>query len=117
MTDSNVKVTINDTPKPTVVTDSKGRSIELAKPDILAQYDLVDALGDTAKNETYLRMVTPILYVKSIDGEPFFFQNSKAGIRAAIKMLGDEGISAVVDGIASLFVERTEDEVRAAVKN
>ncbi|MGC5301786.1 hypothetical protein, partial [Escherichia coli] len=42
------------------VTDASGRVITLRKPGILAQYRLIDALGNSARNEVYVGMVMPV---------------------------------------------------------
>ena len=38
------------------VQDVRGRTFVLKKPDVLAQFDLIEALGDLAKNDVYRMM-------------------------------------------------------------
>ena len=128
-----MKVTLKDAAKPAaaaaveiakdVLTLSTGRTIKLATPPILAQYDLVAALGDLAENSTYLRMVTPLLHVAEIDGETVDAPSKLSQVRALIQRLGEEGISAIVGELnrrtetALAEIERSEESRKATVKN
>ena len=97
-----------------IVTDSLGRSIKLKKPGVLAQFRLVEALGDSAKNEVYLAMVTPMIFVTSIDDAPVAAPTSKAEIEALIQRLDEPGIEAVMIGAQKHFGGAPDE---AAVKN
>ena len=89
---------------PVVVTDSDGRHIVLKKPDVLASYHLVEALGDAARNTTYIGMVTPLLLVHSIDGAAVERFRSKDDIEALITKLGESGMQAVMGGMLQHFI-------------
>lgn len=128
-----VKVTVNPTPSPTgptpteqiiakaaaevVITDARGRSITLRKPGVLAQFRLVEALGDTARNEVYMGMVMPLLYIASIDGEPAFPPTRKSEVEALIQQLDEDGISAISEAVFENFGKSNPDAEKAALKN
>src|SRR4029077_7944925 len=75
-----VKLKVEDTPSQQAVakamesidvTDTNGRVITLKKPGVLAQFRLIEMLGSaSAKNEVYVSMVLPIIYVSAIQGDP-----------------------------------------------
>jgi hypothetical protein len=120
-----VKLTVDKTPTEQViakaaaevkVTDAKGRTITLKKPGILAQYRLIEALGDTAKNEVYLAMSVPLLYVAAVDGEPESPLSSKLLVEALIQRLGDEGVEAVMLGVRGHFGTVDPEADKAAIK-
>src|SRR6185312_10860000 len=74
------------------VQDSRGRTIQLRKPGVLAQFRLVEALGETAKNTTYVSMVLPLLFVSAIDGEAVNQLATKLQVEGLIQRLDDAGI-------------------------
>jgi len=101
----------------TTVTDARGRTITLKKPGILAQYRLVEMMGDSASNETYMNMILPVLFVSAIDGEAVLAPNTKREIEALIQRLDEEGIAAVVAGVQEKFGAQVSVEAgKAAVK-
>lgn len=119
------KVTVNQTPSQqlvaaaaseVVVKDETGRSIKLKKPGVLSQFRLVKILGDSAKNEVYVRMVLPLTYVVDIDGDAVLAPNSEREIEALISRLDDAGIAAVMEGVQENFGSASADEVREEVK-
>ena len=101
-----LKVTLNETPAEQIIAkaneaktinDSRGRSIQLKNPGILAQYRLVKMIGaESAKNEVYVNMLVPLLWVTEIDGEAVGTPLSEREIEALIQRLGEEGISAII---------------------
>lgn len=120
------KVTINPTPTQDVVAkaqaevtvkDARGRVITLRKPGVLAQYRLVEVLGDTARNDVYMNMVLPLIYVGAIDGEPSYQPAKKSEVEALIQRLDEDGIAAVVRGVAENFSARDPETDKAALKN
>lgn len=127
MTDP-VKVTLNESPTPsqqvvakataeTVITDGRGRSIRLKKPGVLAQFRLIEVLGDTAKNEVYMSMVLPLIFVTEIDGETIFPPARKSEVEALIQRLDEDGISAVQAAVVQSFGNSNPEADRAALKN
>lgn len=120
------KVTINQTPSAqvvtkaisaTTVTDSAGRKITLKKPGVLAQYRLIEALGDTAKNEVYMAMAMPLIYVSEIDGDSVILPSTKIQVEALIQRLDEHGIQAVIQGMQENFGKSDPDADKAALKN
>jgi hypothetical protein len=95
------------------VTDERGRVFVLAKPDVLAQFRLVEALGETAMNQAYMGMVFPLLFIRAIDGEAVSSLHNKLEVEALIKRLDEDGIQAVTLGVHEHFAQPSE----AALKN
>lgn len=83
--------------------DSTGRVIKLRKPGVLAQYRLVEALGETASNETYMGMALPLIYVAAIDGDMISPLSSKVNVEALISRLDEPGIEAVMMAVRDNF--------------
>lgn len=131
MSEAEVKVTLNPTPTPTdeviakakaevVVFDKKGRAIKLKKPGTLATYRLIDMLGQSAANSTYVNMVLPLIYVAAIDDEPVFKPTSKREVEALITRLeedGADGVDAVMLGVHENYQPQDPEEQKAAIKN
>jgi len=120
------KVTLNQTPTAQVIakaaaavtiTDARGRSITLKKPGVLAQFRLIEALGDTAKNEVYVRMVMPLIYVAEVDGDPVPPPVRKSEVEALIQRMDEDGIAAVMEGVTANFGAQDPEAEKAAVKN
>lgn len=99
------------------VTDKRGRVITLRKPPFIAQFDLIDALGASASNETYRSMVTPLLYVAAIDGDPVTRPVNKLQLRALAQRLDEEGFLAAGEGIQQHFADAVTDDQEQALKN
>ncbi|MDA8256527.1 MAG: hypothetical protein M0Z99_12955 [Betaproteobacteria bacterium] len=99
------------------VTDSAGRTITLKKPGVLAQYRLVEVLGDSSKNEVYMGMTMPLIFVSAIDGEPVPQPSTKREVEALIQRLDDHGIAAVMDGVQQNFGTPDPEADKAALKN
>jgi len=76
-------------------TDSKGRKIELELPDVLDRYDFNKALGKDCEVMSCVAMAAPLMYIKSIGGEPFKKPQTSSEIRAGLKRLGMDGIEEV----------------------
>lgn len=85
------------------VTDSTGRVIKLKKPGVLAQYRLIEALGDSAANQTYMGMVLPLIYVTEIDGSAVHQPKLKMHVEALIQQLDDAGIEAVMRHVSETY--------------
>lgn len=98
-----------------LVTDSKGRVLKVAEPDVLAESRLMRMVGpEAALNPAYMRLyVIPAVSVVEIDGEEMGFPLTQREVDAAISRLGHHGIDAVVTHISA---KRKADE-DAAVKN
>lgn len=100
------------------VTDERGRVITLKKPGVLAQFRLVQAVGpDTAKNQVYMGMVMPIIFVSAIDGDPVFPPSNFREVEALIQRLDDDGMEAVMTEVGKRFGKPDPDADKEAVKN
>jgi hypothetical protein len=122
----NAKVSLIDTPSQQaiakaaqefVVEDARGRRITLKKPAVLAQYRLIEVAGETAKNEVYMGMVLPLIFVTAIDEEAVYQPTTKLQLEALITRLDEDGIEAVMKGCKAHFGASVDPEVdKAAIK-
>jgi hypothetical protein len=119
------KITMKETPSEqlikqasaeVVVTDENGRAITLKKPGVLAQYRLIEILADSAKNEVYMGMVLPLIYVSAIDGDPVMQPASKRELEALIQRLDEEGINAVMQCVQDNFGRSNPEADQDALK-
>ena len=107
---------IRDAKAPFTITDSKGRSIVLRKPGVLAQYRMVEMLGDkAASNQAYMNMILPLMYVESIDGNPAAVGN-KIQLEALITILDEDGIADVMQAINERFGVADPEADKQALK-
>ncbi len=120
------KITMIDSPASQVVAkalvsaqvhDSTGRAITIRRPGVLAQFRLIEALGDTAKNEVYTRMALPLIYVAEIDGDALVPITRKSELEALIQRLDEAGIEAVMAGVAENFGTTDPEKDKADLKN
>ncbi len=119
--DTAPKITVHQTSEavtqhvnqPEIVT-AGAMAITVKKPGVLAQYRIVEVVGDSAKNEVYMGMVMPLLWVTEIDGEPVPPPGTKRELEALIQRLGEDGVSALMTHIQSRPAATPSDE---AVKN
>lgn len=98
------------------VKDSRGRMITLKKAPVLAQYDLIEALGETAKNDVYVAMTLPLIYITAINGDPIVTPVNKLQIRALIQQLGEEGVNCVMTAVQEHFGGAGVEGDKAAIK-
>lgn len=99
-----------------MVTDARGRVFTLKKPGVLAQLRLVEILGDSAKNEVYMAMVLPLLYVAAIDDTPCPAPTRKSEVEALFQQLDEDGITAVGAGVMENFGASNPEADKAALK-
>jgi hypothetical protein len=98
------------------VQDSRGRTFMLKKPDVLAQFDLIEALGELAKNDVYRMMCIPAIYVVSIDGVSAPAPTNKLQMRALISRIGEDGFAAIQKAIKDRFPQEDDSGEDEAVK-
>jgi|SRR5581483_5135801 len=96
------------------VVDSTGRTLVLRKPGVLAQYRLIEVIGEA--NERYINMVLPIIYLAEIDGDPVVMPVKKSEVEALIQRLDDPGLEALANGLLEHFAVSTPEADRLAVK-
>lgn len=94
------------------VTDELGRTIALKKPGVLAQYRLVEAMGNLAQNQAYMGMILPLIFITAIDGAPVATPGSKAEAEALIMRLDEEGIQAVMTAVQEHFAGGEADTAK-----
>lgn len=120
------KITIKATPsaeviamavKPVVVVDGQGRAITLQKPGVLAQFRMIEMLGDTAQNQVYVAMVLPLMFITDIDGEPVARCSTRRELDALIQRMDEDGVLAVTKGVAENFGQSNPEADQATLKN
>ncbi len=88
------------------VTDSKDRKIGLKEPPFLAEFDIIDVVGpEKSKNETFMNMLNPLLYIVEIDGGKVEFPKTMIQVRALIQLADRHGFMAAVKGITEHFAQ------------
>ncbi len=100
----------------TEVVDALGRTIKIKKPGVLAQYRLIEALGDSAQNQTYMAMVLPLIYVTAIDDLAVHQPKSKMQVEALIQLLDEAGIEAVMRHVQETFGKSDPEQDKAELK-
>lgn len=120
------KLTVHESPTAQVIaaakaefvfTDAKGRAITLKKPGVLAQYRLIEALGPSASNETYVSMVLPLIYVAKIDDDVLTPPTTKIQVEALIQRLDEEGVAGVMENVQANFGKPDPKQDEVNVKN
>lgn len=101
---------------PTTATDARGRKFVLRKPPMSMQYRLVELIGgDAAKNEVYMGMILPILWIAQIDDDTIFPPRTKSELEALIDRVDDDGMLAIAQALAG--PSQTIEEHEGALKN
>jgi hypothetical protein len=70
--------------------------VSLQKPGVLSHYRIVEVVGESAKNQVYMSMVMPLLWITEIDGAPQMAPTTKRELEALIQRLGDDGVNAIM---------------------
>ncbi len=79
-------------------TDARGRVLTFKRPGVLAQFRLIEMLGDSAKNEVFVSMVLPLLYLMQINDDTVHF-STRRELDALIQELDEDGIACVVASV------------------
>src|SRR5260363_37564 len=98
------------------VLDARHRVIRLKKPGVIAQYPLIELLGESAKKEVYMGMVLPLISVTAINDGPVYMAGSKAQVEALIQQLDEDGSAAVMQGVQEYFGKADPEGDKAALK-
>ena len=89
----------------TTARDRRGRVFTLRKPNVLAQYRLVRTLGgEASKNEVYMNMIMPILWVAAIDGEEIPPFRTEMELEALILRIEEDGLVAIASALGGMSV-------------
>lgn len=98
------------------IKDSEGREIVLRKPGVIAQFRIVEVAGDSAKNEVYMRMILPLIYVVEIAGETVVQPANKMQLEGLMQLLDEHGVNAVMEGVAEHYGQIDPEADKAAIK-
>ena len=123
-----VKVHAGETPSQEViraanttalVTDARGRKIEIRKLKTLDRMRLFELVGpENAMNDRYLGYATLAYSVVSIDGEQLPRPDQKIALEAIVQRLDEEGFEAVARSFTdSMKKSPSADELKDQVKN
>jgi hypothetical protein len=85
------------------VTDARGRTFTLKRPNLLQQFRFVAALRELAENATYRAMATPLIFVTAIDSEAQPMPTTQLQIDAMIQRIDTDGFDAIMTGIRENF--------------
>ena len=108
---------IDNAQRVTRFADSKGRAIAIKDPGVLAQFELIKMVGaEAAKNEVYMNMILPMIFVCEIDGDPVPMPSSKLTLDALIQRLGHHGVTAVAEHVTAAFGANDPEADKAAIK-
>lgn len=98
------------------ITDAKGRKFIIRKPGLLAQFRLVEAAGESANIDRYMKMALPLIYVASINGEKMDLPINKVQLDALISTIGNEGLDAIGEVLKEHFSAPDPEADKAAIK-
>ena len=88
--------------RPLQATDAAGRTLELRRPGALDRLRLFKALGPVLSgNDRYVGYAMLAYCVQAIDGVPVPAAASEAQLEALVGRLGDAGLAAVGEALAS----------------
>lgn len=100
-----------------VVTDKRGRKIEIKLPQLLQEFRFVEAAGaEVSANQAWMQMAMPLIYLSKIDGELVVPPRTKREIDALLQELGREGYAAIIPAIRELDGQSEETETQS-IKN
>lgn len=94
------------------VTDERGRRIGWRKLDALEDFDLAELAGaQNVGNAKWMLYAMVAFSVREIDGQMMSRPGSKTDLRARIKLLGSEGLNAILDRLMpAQAADPAEDE-------
>lgn len=102
-------------PGTVIVTDDKGRTLEVRALDILDELDLIEAAGgENANNSRWMMLVTFAACVRRVDTLPRIPMTQKRAIRAWVERVGPSGMRAAVKALAPEDVPDGADDLIAA---
>lgn len=102
---------------PSEVTDEDGKVYKLCVPTPLEEFDLSNALGKDSTNLGMLVQATLLLYIQSIDGEPFSVPGNLAGIRASLKRLTRNGKRAIENAVQKFLLAEQGTDQQENIEN
>lgn len=119
-------VTLNDgTPSEQVLSkaaqtfetkDSEGRTLVIKKPGILAQFNIVEVAGDAAKNDVWMNMVLPVIYLSELAGEAVIPPKNRLQLNGLLQRLDEHGLNALGKAVQEHFGNSDPEKGKAAIK-
>jgi hypothetical protein len=119
------KVTVHETPSQQVLakaaeefeaTDSTGRVFKLKKPGFLAQFRIVELVGESAKNDVFMNMIQPLIFIVGINGEPVFMPTNRLQLDGLITRVDEHGFTAISKEIIARYGNKDPEAEKAALK-
>jgi hypothetical protein len=104
--------------EPIIVTDARGRKIQLRALDPADTLDLLEAAENASSNRGWITYAMVMASVEEIDGVPVPRASTKAQIKDIGRQLGNDGFSACAkvlfpeDKIAAPSAEQERDAVK-----
>lgn len=99
-----------------VIIDKLGRQITLRKPNILDRFYLMKHLGETAKVQQCVDLLTPTIYVAKIDGKVLGRPQNYVDCLDNMQTLGEEGNIAVIAEVAK-YMQGSEGEAEEGIES
>lgn len=116
LTPVDADVSRKDEPQDGVVF-ANGMRMKIRKPRNVAQLRLVSIVGaEDAKNQVYMSLVSPLLWIESIDDETVGMIVSKRELEALFERVGDDGLTAILEHIAEQ-IEADPKALESEAKN
>ena len=102
----------------TVVTDERGRTIEVRKMTPLDRMRMSRAAGpENATNQPYMIYALVACSTASIDGDEMVTPQNQVQLEAAISRLGEEGYEAVLNAVVGFYSDSGEKDMVEEAKN
>jgi len=98
------------------VTDARGRTITMRKPNPITRLRFIEAMGESSTNRLWVSNVWALMFVAAIDGSPVPAPSNKNQIEALYQRLDDDGIVSVSEAFEQHFTEKTEVDEDLAKK-
>ena len=109
---------VNAANERTVVTDSKGRTIEVRKLTPLDRMRMSRAAGsENATNQPYMVYALVAFSTANIGGHEKMIPQSQGHLEAVISELGEEGYEAVLSAVIEMHGEQSEGDLVEEAKN
>ncbi|MCP3017547.1 hypothetical protein [Cupriavidus basilensis] len=86
---------IKEAAKEITTQDARGREITLRKPGPLNKLRFFEAMGESSINPLWSSVVSPLMFVSAIEGEPVLTPSTKREIEALYQRLDEDGMTAI----------------------
>ncbi|RKR46316.1 hypothetical protein [Paraburkholderia sp. BL17N1] len=99
-----------------LVSDARGRTITMRKPNPITKLRFIDAMGESSTNRLWVSNIWALMFVTAVDGNPVPTPTNKNQIEALYQRLDDDGIVAVSEAFEQHFTEKTDVDEDLAKK-